>query len=327
MVFQDRYFPALWNYGAVTQDVSLERFHCLVTKLYENIFHFYFFIVHSGSSEPSGSLVSILSLKLDVLSMKLAFVIFFFPPSIPSVNVLGFCKSNNDWSFGEPSCEPCNELGFGEISRDFILWIGDPVILSVSEPILSNEAFDPDNLTPADISFNFWSLSLSSTDMSVLWTTSGKLLYGVTSFMSSLPLGGEEGLCVLSTSSLDTSCLGIPVFFGPCCSDMPRFNPSFSTLLFRSFKLQAPKTTSSVGVQWYDFSPGCGSLSPNDALCTNIPSEKYNSKVREGLEWGSLPQRVVFTNDNLHGKCFFLFTKGYSKMFCMWKKGERNKAL
>jgi hypothetical protein len=56
-----------------------------------------------------------------------------------------------------------------------------------------------------------------------------------------------------------------------------------------SFKLQAPKTTSSVGVQWYDFSPGCGSLSPNDALCTNIPSEKYNSKVREGLEVGSLP--------------------------------------
>jgi hypothetical protein len=36
-------------------------------------------------------------------------------------------------------------------------------------------------------------------------TTSGKLLYGVTSFMSSLPLGGEEGLCALSTSSLDTS--------------------------------------------------------------------------------------------------------------------------
>ena len=191
-------------------------------------FYFYFFIVHSGSSEPSGSLVSILSLKLDVLSMKLAFVIFFFPPSIPSVNVLGFCKSNNEWSFGEPSCESCNELGFGELSRDFILWIGDPVILSVSELILSNEAFDPDNeLTHADISFNFWSLSLSSTDMSVLWTTSGKLLYGVTSFMSSLTLGGEEGLCDLSTSSLDTSCLGIPVFFGPCCSDMPDLTQVF----------------------------------------------------------------------------------------------------
>jgi hypothetical protein len=51
-----------------------------------------------------------------------------------------------------PSCEPCNELGFGELSRDFILWIGDPVILSVSELILSNEEFDPDNeLTPRNL--------------------------------------------------------------------------------------------------------------------------------------------------------------------------------
>ena len=54
---------------------------------------------------------------------------------------------------------------------------------------------------------------------------------------------------------------------------------------------------------------------------------KYNSKVREGLEEGSLPKKVVFTNDNLHGKCSCLFTKGYSKMFYMWKKRERNKAL
>jgi hypothetical protein len=80
---------------------------------------------------------------------------------------------------------------------------------------------------------------------------------------------------------------------------MPRFNPSFSTLLFSSFKLQAPKTTSSVGVQWYDFSPGCGSLSPNDALCTNIPSEKYNSKVREGLYPKKLylPMTIYMEND------------------------------
>ena len=62
-----------------------------------------------------------------------------------------------------------------------------------------------------------------------------------------------------------------------------------------------------------------------DTLCTNIPS---NITAKLERVWRKvLYQKKLYLPMTIYMECSCLFTKGYSKMFCMWKKGERNKSL
>lgn len=217
--------------------------------------HNHLFKDQRGSSELNGSAGSPeRSDRPELFCWKLAFVIFFFPSLVPKSKVWGFCRSAKDswfpglagWWKGDPSLDSGAESKLGSDTES--------KLLCDAESKLFREEFDPEwgnlglqctlslicsELVPASCSFSF---------ISDRCTTSGKF-----------------------SDKPDFGCsIDVPLSSAVGCM---AWRPIFATFVRKTLTgIEEPNKTSSVGVHWFDFSPGCGSLSPNEAFLIRIPS-------------------------------------------------------